>query len=158
ETMTQPHFDVFRLGAGDLAAMRELNRLFAEAFDDQASYVLAEPDDAYLARLLAKADFIALVAREGDAIVGGLVAYQLEKFEQARSEIYIYDLAVAETHRRQGIASALIAALKPIARKLGAWVIYVQADYGDDPAVALYTRLGAREDVMHFDIPVDEGA
>ena len=156
--MTQPHFDVFRLGAGDLVAMRELNRLFAEAFDDPASYVLAEPDDAYLARLLAKADFIALVAREGDAIVGGLVAYQLEKFEQARSEIYIYDLAVAETHRRQGIASALIGALKPIARKLGAWVIYVQADYGDDPAIALYTKLGAREDVMHFDIPVDEGA
>lgn len=28
----------------------------------------------------------------------------------------------------------------------------VQADHGDDPAVALYTKLGAREDVMHFDI------
>jgi hypothetical protein len=28
----------------------------------------------------------------------------------------------------------------------------VQADYGDDPAVALYTKLGVREDVMHFDI------
>ena len=24
----------------------------------------------------------------------------------------------------------------------------------DDPAVALYTRMGSREDVMHFDIPV----
>jgi aminoglycoside 3-N-acetyltransferase I len=33
-------------------------------------------------------------------------------------------------------------------------VIYVQADYGDDPAIALYTKLGAREDVMHFDIAV----
>jgi aminoglycoside 3-N-acetyltransferase I len=29
----------------------------------------------------------------------------------------------------------------------------VQADYGDDPAVALYTKLGVREDVMHFDLP-----
>ena len=28
-----------------------------------------------------------------------------------------------------------------------------QADYGDDPAVALCTKLGAREDVMHFDLP-----
>jgi aminoglycoside 3-N-acetyltransferase I len=28
----------------------------------------------------------------------------------------------------------------------------VQADYGDDPAIALYTKLGRREDVLHFDI------
>jgi aminoglycoside 3-N-acetyltransferase I len=33
-------------------------------------------------------------------------------------------------------------------------VIYVQADYGDDAAVALYEKLGLREEVMHFDIPV----
>jgi aminoglycoside 3-N-acetyltransferase I len=33
-------------------------------------------------------------------------------------------------------------------------VIYVQADKGDDPAIALYTRLGIREDVLHFDIAV----
>lgn len=33
--------------------------------------------------------------------------------------------------------------------------MYVQADYGDEPAIALYTKLGVREDVMHFDIAVD---
>ena len=76
----------------------------------------------------------------------------LDKLEQRRSEIYIYDLAVAEAHRRQGIATALIEELKDIASRIGAWVIYVQADYGDEPAVALYEKLGTREDVMHFDI------
>ncbi|ALO45787.1 Gentamicin 3'-N-acetyltransferase [Pseudohongiella spirulinae] len=40
------------------------------------------------------------------------------------------------------------------ALRRGAWVVYVQADYGDEPAVALYTKLGTREDVMHFDIAV----
>ena len=30
----------------------------------------------------------------------------------------------------------------------------VQADHGDDPAIALYTSLGAREEALHFDIPV----
>ena len=34
----------------------------------------------------------------------------------------------------------------------------VQADYGDDPAIALYTKLGVREDVMHFDIAPDDSA
>jgi aminoglycoside 3-N-acetyltransferase I len=30
----------------------------------------------------------------------------------------------------------------------------VQADIGDVPAIALYTKLGTREDVLHFDIAV----
>jgi aminoglycoside 3-N-acetyltransferase I len=89
-----------------------------------------------------------------NAVVGGLVAYQLDKLESARSEIYIYDLAVAESHRRRGIATALIERLQAIASERGAWVIFVQADYGDDPAIALYEKLGTREDVMHFDIAV----
>jgi aminoglycoside 3-N-acetyltransferase I len=33
-------------------------------------------------------------------------------------------------------------------------VLYVQADHGDAPAIALYEKLGLREDVLHFDIPV----
>jgi aminoglycoside 3-N-acetyltransferase I len=33
-------------------------------------------------------------------------------------------------------------------------VIFVQADHGDDPAIALYERLGVREEVLHFDIAV----
>ena len=37
----------------------------------------------------------------------------------------------------------------------GASVIFVQADLGDDPAIELYTKLGIREDVLHFDIAVD---
>ena len=30
------------------------------------------------------------------------------------------------------------------------------ADLGDDPAISLYTTLGAREDVLHFDIAVGD--
>ena len=81
-------------------------------------------------------------------------AYELRKFEQQRSEIYIYDLAVAAAHRRQGIATALIQELKKIALARGAYVIFVQADIGDVAAIELYTKLGIREDVLHFDIVV----
>lgn len=90
----------------------------------------------------------------GNKVVGGLVAYLLEKFEQMRSEIYIYDLAVAEQHRRKGIATRLINTLKTIAKERGASVIYVQAGKGDAGAIALYSSLGTKEDVIHFDIPV----
>lgn len=135
--------------------MGALMAVFADAFKAPETYLGAPPDDAYVTRFLSKDDVYVLVARDGETVVGGLVAYELEKFEQQRSEIYIYDLAVAETHRRQGIATGLIKHLCAIARERGAYVVIVQADQGDDPAIALYTKLGTREDVLHFDIAVD---
>nr|WP_305825945.1 AAC(3)-I family aminoglycoside N-acetyltransferase [Sphingomonas sp. OV641] len=147
---------VRRLGPADLDAMRRLNLLFHAAFDHAADYVAAPPDDRYLAAQLARPHVFALVAEQGAMIVGGLVAYLLDKLERARAEAYIYDLAVAESHRRRGVATALIDALRPLVRDAGGYVIFVQADYGDDPAVALYTKLGTREDVMHFDIAVED--
>lgn len=107
-------------------------------------------------RLLGSDTFIALAALKRDEVIGGIAAYELKKFEQPRSEIYIYDLAVAAAHRREGIATALIEKLKEVAVERGAWVIFVQADTGveDEPAIALYTKLGRREDVLHFDIAV----
>ena len=66
------------------------------------------------------------------------------------------DLAVASEHRREGIATVLIEKLKEIAAKRKVYVIFVQADTAieDEPAMALYTKLGRREDVVHFDIAV----
>ncbi len=151
---TDAAFAVRQLGAADIALFRQMLDLFGAAFEEPATYRAAQPDDAYLAGLLGGAHFIALAARAGDAVIGGLAAYVLPKFEQARSEVYIYDLAVAAPHRRRGVATALIQALKPIAAARGAHVIFVQADPPDAPAVALYAKLGLREEVLHFDIPV----
>jgi aminoglycoside 3-N-acetyltransferase I len=138
----------------DLPILKGLLAAFGEAFDEIDTYQAAVPTDAYLEGLLGKSHFIALAALHGDEVVGGLAAYQLEKFERARSEIYIYDLAVREAHRRRGIATALIRNLQQIASERGAYVIFVQADRGDAPAIRLYESLGTREDVHHFDIPV----
>src|SRR3954453_6712812 len=133
--------------------MRETLAMFGRAFADAPTYCDRQPSDGYLKRLLARDTFIALAAIAEDGnVIGGLAAYVLQKFEQERSEIYIYDLAVADSHRRQGIATALIVELKGVAAVRGAYVIYVQADHGDDAAIALYTKLGKREDVLHFDI------
>jgi aminoglycoside 3-N-acetyltransferase I len=113
------------------------------------------PSNAYLGDVLAKDHVVALAAFAGSDLIGGLVAYELDKLEQERREFYIYDLAVAADHRRMGIATALIAHLREIAAERGGWVIFVQADYGDDPAISLYEKLGYREEVLHFDILVE---
>ena len=149
-------YEYRRFGPDDLQLMRDLVQVFADVFGERETYLSAPPRDAYLGNLLGRENFIALAALEGETVVGGLAAYVLDKFEQERSEIYIYDLAVAEAHRRKGIATALIRRLQDLAKSCRAWVIFVQADSGDEPAMKLYASLGAREDVHHFDIPVTE--
>jgi aminoglycoside 3-N-acetyltransferase I len=147
-------FTIERISADQVERMTDLLHLFARAFEDPEHYASARPSRDYLAKLLRDEGFFVLLAKTAGRVIGGLVAYELRKFEQARSEVYIYDLAVDEAHRRQGVATGLIEALKPLAALRGAYVIFVQADYVDPPAIALYTKLGTREDVLHFDIPV----
>ena len=148
-------YSLRRLGGDDVGLARLLNAMFGAAFGEPDTYEGEPPSEAYLAELLTKDHVVALAALADGEVVGGLFAYELDKLERARREMYIYDLAVAEPHRRRGIATALIERCREIAAERGAWVIFVQADYEDAPAVALYEKMGRREEVLHFDIAVD---
>lgn len=141
-----------RLGRGDEELFRAMNALFADVFEDHDSYGAAPPSNAYVEARLADPTFVAVIALDGGEIIGALAAYELRKFERERSELYIYDLAVRQGRRRQGVATALIDEVRRHARDIGAWTVYVQADPPDAPAVALYTKLGRPEHVLHFDI------
>src|SRR5690606_23197945 len=98
--------------AANLGQMRELNSVFAEAFDERETYLANVPSDEYLLSLLRDPNFIPIVAVADGKVVGGLAAYILRKFEQERSEVYIYDLAVDEAYRRRGIATGCINKLR----------------------------------------------
>jgi len=142
----------------NIELMNALMTVFSEAFSDAATYTGKRPSTDYLKTLLSSDYFIALAALKDERVIGGLTAYELKKYEQERNEIYIYDLAISAWHRRKGVATALIEELKIIASARGAYDIFVQADTGeeDKPAISLYTKLGKREDVLHFDIDVDD--
>ena len=145
--------DVRRIGPGDVDAMEAANSLFNDVFGEEG-YHGPPPTREYLGKLLADDKFVALTAHIDGEMVGALAGYEMIKFEAERSEFYIYDLAVREEYRRRGVATSLIEAVKPIALERGGWVIMVQADPPDAPAVALYDKLGTREEVYHFDISV----
>ena len=149
--MIEP-FEIRILSPRDIHLMRGMLGMFAKAFEETETYLGNQPTDGYWSKLLGKSHFIAIAATAGEAVVGGLVAYELDKFEQDRREIYIYDLAVDEAHRRRGIATALINALRENAVERNAYVIFVQADLVDAPAIALYDKLGVKETAHHFDI------
>jgi aminoglycoside 3-N-acetyltransferase I len=153
--MTPPAAYTYRQLAGaDVPLLKDPLRVFGEAFGEVTTYQHSVPSEDYLRRLLGKPHFIAVVAMRGGEVVGGLAAYELDKFEQDRREIYIYDLAVAEAHRRKGVATGLIGELVRIASQRDVYVIFVQADLVDGPAIALYESLGTKETAHHFDIDV----
>ena len=144
---------VRRLMPADVDLMQAMSRMFGEAFNEVETYTAKPPSAGYFDRLLGNREFVALAVVEAGEVIGGLVAYELVKFERERSEFYIYDIAVREGSRRRGVATALIEEMRRVAAANAADVIFVQADRGDEPAIALYSKLGRREDVLHFDIP-----
>jgi len=133
--------------------------IFEEAFEDTENYGKAtRPKAPYIQALLTNPDFIGLLSVDGQGnAAGALAAYVLRKFEQERSEIYIYDLGVRTRARKQGVAGSLIEELKELARQMGASSIFVQADKGaeDYPAQQLYRKLGSEADVFHYDLKLD---
>ena len=116
--------EIVRLSSGDEDRYRAWLTLFGAAFEEPESYTGAMPSPAYRDRLLTDANFIPLAALENGRLVGALAAYVLVKFEQERSEIYIYDLAVDQAHRRKGVGEALVNETRRIASDIGAWVVY----------------------------------
>ena len=152
--VTSAHYTYQRLTCADVSLLKDLLRVFGEAFGEVDTYQHFVPSDDYLTRLLSKQHFIAVAAAKGGEVVGGLAAYELDKFEQDRREIYIYDLAVVESHRRRGVATGMIGELRRIASERNVYVIFVQADLEDGPAIALYESLGTKETAHYFDIEV----
>lgn len=69
-------------------------------FEESESYRISDLSNAFLRDFLGDKRHIVLSAlSEHNEVVGGLVAYELKKFEKDRSEIFVYDLAVSESHR-----------------------------------------------------------
>jgi aminoglycoside 3-N-acetyltransferase I len=152
--VTSARYTYRQLTRADVSLLKDLLRVFGEAFGEVDTYQQSVPSDDYMARLLSKQHFIAVVAMKSEEVVGGLAAYELDKFEQDRREIFIYDLAVVDGHRRRGVATGMIDELSRIASERNVYVIFVQANLEDGPAIALYESLGTKETAHHFDIEV----
>jgi aminoglycoside 3-N-acetyltransferase I len=92
--------------------------------------------------LLADPRTLLLVAFDAGRPVGLVLAHELPRRHGDRSSLFIYEVDIAETHRRLGIASALLARLASLARERGIRSGFVLTDDDNAPANALYASAG----------------
>jgi ribosomal protein S18 acetylase RimI-like enzyme len=92
--------------------------------------------------LLADPRTLMLVAFDGERPVGFVLAHELPRRHGDRSHLFVYEVDVAESHQRRGIASALLARLAEFARERKIRSGFVLTDPGNGPANALYRGAG----------------
>src|ERR1022692_4784200 len=103
-----PDFRSRRLEAGDRDLARALFSLMAGVFEEECAAL----SDGYLDRLLARKEFWAIAAFEGERIVGGITAHTLPMTRAETSELFIYDIAVHREHQRKGVGRHLVTELR----------------------------------------------
>jgi ribosomal protein S18 acetylase RimI-like enzyme len=92
--------------------------------------------------LLADPRTLLLVAFDGERPVGFVLAHELPRRHGDRAKLFVYEVDVAESHRRRGIAKALLDRLAELARERGIRTGFVLTDPGNGPANALYRSAG----------------
>ncbi|MFE2829046.1 MULTISPECIES: GNAT family N-acetyltransferase [unclassified Streptomyces] len=85
------------------------------------------------------------LAYEGDDPVGFVSGVETVHPDKG-SEMFLYELAVAEPFRRRGIGRALVRELASLARERGCYGMWVGVDTGNDVALAVYRSADGKDD------------
>jgi ribosomal protein S18 acetylase RimI-like enzyme len=124
--------NVRRLGPGDTATVLSANHLFDEPAD--AGAVGAYLDDNRN---------VFLIAFDGERPVGFLRGTELGQLKSQRKQMFLYEIAVSDDRRRQGVGAALIRRLLDRCRESGFEEVFVFTDPANEAAVRLYRSTGA---------------
>jgi aminoglycoside 3-N-acetyltransferase I len=91
---------------------------------------------------------IVLVALDGDAEVGFVLAYDLPRRRGDARQLFIYEVDVLESHQRRGIARSLLEQLAA----LGIREAFVLTEQDNEAANGLYESVGgARSEAVMWD-------
>jgi aminoglycoside 6'-N-acetyltransferase I len=140
----------------------ELKRLGpddAAIFDHVAEGVYDDPlVRASVVEFLHDARHHVVVALDDGVVVGSVTAVHYLHPDKPDPEVWINELGVARTHRRRGLARALLNAVLAWARELGCREAWVLTHRANDAAMRLYASTGGREaarDQVMFSFPLD---
>ena len=84
---------------------------------------------------------MAIVAKSGIEVIGGLTAYILDSYQEEGSSIYIYDLGVKEKFQNRGVGKSLINFLIEYSKNNNIQDIFVNTEQIDnEDAIAFYRK------------------
>jgi aminoglycoside 3-N-acetyltransferase I len=129
---------VRRLGPGDRELAQVTFDLMAEVFGEKRDRL----SDTYLDELLSRSWVLVFAATEGGRAVGGLTAHLLPMTAYEGTEVFVYDVAVADDYQRRGVGRRLLGAVRGEASRLGASNVFVLAENVDTGALGFYRSLG----------------
>jgi aminoglycoside 3-N-acetyltransferase I len=135
-----------RLRAGDEQEARQMAAVMAAVFEEDF-----EPlSDEYARGILETAAFWAVAAFDGERVVGGITAHTIPMTRTPSAELFVYDLAVHEDMRRQGVAAQLLATLRAEAAQAGITEVFVPVDADEEHALAFYRSQGGAASAVTF--------
>lgn len=104
-----------------------------------------EPRPEAVARFLAEPTHHLLVAYQEEVAVGFVTGVEMTHPDKG-TEMFLYELGVAEAHRRHGIGGSLVQRLVDIAHSRGCYGMWVGTDPTNAAALATYQHAGAGPD------------
>jgi aminoglycoside 6'-N-acetyltransferase I len=128
-------FTVRRMRAGDEAAFQSIA---PDVFDEP---VVPERLAAYLR----EPGHIMVLAFEGDLVIGQCAGV-IHRHPDKATELYVDEVGTASTHRRQGVARAMMDELFAWGRALGCEEAWLGTELDNDAANALYRGYRPVED------------
>ncbi len=109
----------------------------------------AAPDRAATRRFLEQPDHHLLIAYDGSGAPVGFVTGVETTHPDKGTEMFLYELGVAEPARRQGVGSALVQELAALATQRGCYDMWVGTEDDNVAARRTYERTGARTAPPH---------
>lgn len=79
---------------------------------------------------------------ENAKILGFVLAYTLQRYDGRGEMLYLHEIDVVETHRKQGIATKLMNEIKEFKDKNGFDKIFLVTNKSNEAAVSLYESTG----------------
>lgn len=127
----------------------------SDLYDQYRQFYEQAPDREacrrFMAQRLKKGESVVFAARNDDGELLGFTQLYLSFCSVEMKElIYLYDLYVAPTARRRGVARALMDAARQFAEERGAGALKLETAIDNRPAQALYEELGWQRDVEFY--------
>jgi ribosomal protein S18 acetylase RimI-like enzyme len=113
------------------------------------------PSQQTVVKFLSNSQNILLSAELDNSLVGQVIGYILERWDQDEPMLFLYSIDVAESYQRKGIGTALIEAVRKIGRVQGCSESFVFTNESNLPAMQLYQSTGGKrsnpDDVVMFE-------